>query len=106
MLDVASDLDVVGGIDNAATVVIELAEDGVDESALTNLTSGFPAAAGRRIGWFLEERAGHDPLDVLNAAVAGRVIEPTWLDPSGPRAGALASRWQVWVNREVAEESS
>ena len=106
MLDVAADLDVAGGIDNAATVVIELAEDGVDEAELANLTSAFPAAAGRRIGWLLEELAGHDPLDALNAAVVGRVIEPSWLDPSGPRTGSLARRWHLRVNHEIDEEAS
>ncbi len=106
MLDVAADLDIAGGIGNAATVVIELAEDRVYEAELANLTSDFPAAAGRRIGWLLEERAGHDPLDAVNAAVVGRVIEPSWLDPSGPRIGSLARRWQLRVNHEIDEEAS
>jgi predicted transcriptional regulator of viral defense system len=105
MLDVASDLAAVGGIDNAATVIIELAGDHLDVAALTSLAGRFPAASGRRVGWILEEFTERDDLEPLHVDLTRRAVSLSLLDSSGPAAGAVNDRWAVWVNREVLEES-
>lgn len=105
MLDVASDIGVVGGIDNAATVIIELAEDRLDIDSLVHLSERFPAASGRRIGWTLEQFSDRDNLEPLHESMARRATTPSLLDPTGPTAGAINDRWALRVNRDVMEES-
>lgn len=51
MLDVADDMLRAAGIDNAATVIVELSEhESFDATDLARLAPLFPAAAGRRVG--------------------------------------------------------
>jgi predicted transcriptional regulator of viral defense system len=106
MLDVASDVALVGGIDNMATVLIDLSEnDQFDIGRLIELTPRFPVASTRRVGWFLERFADLSDLDALQEAVASRAVTPSILDPFGQRGGPLDARWHLRINRDVAAES-
>lgn len=105
MLDVASDISVVGGIDNAVTVIIELAEYQLDMEALAHLADGFPAASGRRIGWALEQFTERSDIAPFHLSVCRRTVAPSLLDPTGPTTGTIDRRWAVRVNRDVMEES-
>lgn len=101
-LDLAADVGRGGGIDNTATVLVELAEtEGFDPMTVARLASGFPAAAGRRIGYLLEHFAGWEDLDPLNEAVRKAVASPSRLDPTMAPAGHIDSRWMLYLNREV-----
>ncbi len=54
-LDVAADIARAGGTNNAATVILELAEvESFSVLDVAGLAPRFPAAAGRRVGWILE----------------------------------------------------
>lgn len=101
MLDVVSNVHAAVGMDNAATVIIELAEDDFDSAALVEAARMFPAAAGRRVGWILEKFAECDDLEPLRAAVVDRVSSPWLLDPLGPTTGATDRRWRLRINRQV-----
>lgn len=105
MLDVASDVLLAGGIDNVATVIIELGEDELDGGALVRLSEHFPVSAGRRVGWILDEFTERDDLTSLRDAVGRRAVSTSMLDPSGPTVGGIDDRWGVRVNRDVQEES-
>jgi len=108
MLDVAGDVERVGGIDNAATVVLELAEhDRFDIDELARLAARLPAAAGRRTGFLLERLgwSGDHDLDALREAVRHAVASPSLLDPTRPDRGRLDTGWMVRVNADVADES-
>jgi predicted transcriptional regulator of viral defense system len=108
MLDVADDIERSAGIDNAATVILELAQhETFDVSELARLSSLFPAAAGRRVGLLLERYGWNEQLDLepLRQTVRDAVPSPSNLDPSSPDRGHLDSGWMVRVNSKVAEES-
>ncbi|TAM91034.1 MAG: hypothetical protein EPN43_04880 [Jatrophihabitans sp.] len=106
MLDVASDIQLAGGVDNVATVLIELAEnERFDVAGLTELSARFPVAPVRRVGWVLENLAGLDTMDRLHESVASRTATPSILDPLGSRTGAVDRRWKLRVNRDVEHES-
>lgn len=105
MLDVASDIAEVGGIDNAATVIIELAEREFDVDVLARLAERFPAASGRRIGWTLEQFTEHGDTGPLHRSLLRRDVAPSLLDPTGPTTGPVDHHWAVRVNRDVLEES-
>lgn len=101
MLDVAEDPEVSGGIDNAATVIAELAWEG--GAFLGDVLAAAPAhsaAAMRRLGWILENVAESDGLEAL-AEAAGGGGSPSYLAPASPREGRLDPRWNLIVNREV-----
>lgn len=106
MLDVADDMIRAAGIDNAATVIVELSEhDSFDGADLARLAPLFPAAAGRRVGWMLSQFAGRDDLESLRVAVSTLVASPSRLDPHSAVSGPIDTDWMLSVNREVQPES-
>jgi predicted transcriptional regulator of viral defense system len=103
-LDIASDVAVAGGLDNAATVIADLAtEAGLDDLALAALAPRFPDAAGRRVGWIVERFAGRR-LDALAGVIARSSPSPSRLHPSLSLAGGLDERWMLRLNTEVEAE--
>ena len=100
-LDVAADVARAGGLDNAATVILELAElDAFDVTDVTELASRFSAAAGRRIGWFLERFAERDDLETLRVVTREAAASPSRLDPTGTASGDVDLRWMLYLNRD------
>lgn len=105
-LDVATDIVVAAGLDNMATVLIEMSEHpdfAID--AIADLSHQYPAAAGRRIGWVLDELAGRDDLDSLRVALAERTARPSFLSPWSTTTGPIDPIWNITINEAVEEES-
>lgn len=103
-LDIVSDLTVSGGLDNAATVIVDLVEEtGLDDDVLTKLASSYPDAAIRRLGWIAETHT-EQRFDHLAAEVAAGSEHPARLQPSLPLTGALNERWRLRLNTTVAVE--
>ena len=101
-LDVAHDIRLAGGIDNAATVILELDEvAGLDRAELVRLAETRPATAARRLGYVLEELGGRPGLDELADLVADGRPSEARLDPARNLTGPLDRRWQLRLNREV-----
>lgn len=101
ILDVATDITVSGGIDNAATLIIELAEHhDFNVEGLAKLASHFPATTARRIGWMLERFTGRDDLDALHGR-SRHPLSPSRLDPTQTATGPVDQRWNLYLNREV-----
>lgn len=102
-LDIATDVAMSGGLDNAATVIVELAEaDGFRIDLVTELASGFPAASVRRVGYVLENFGSQDlDLENLLASTRSGATAPSRLDPGGPAAGPVDLRWNLYLNREI-----
>ncbi|MHB9004011.1 MAG: type IV toxin-antitoxin system AbiEi family antitoxin domain-containing protein [Coriobacteriia bacterium] len=108
MLDVADDVERAGGIDNVATVVVELADhESFDVADLARLAPSFPAAAGRRVGLLLEHFGWRGDLDLetLRQSVRDAVPSPSRLDPASPDRGYLDPGWMLRVNSDVSDES-
>ncbi len=101
-LDVATDVAVVGGIDNAATVLVELSEHpAFDLGAVIALAHHYPAATLRRLGWVLEHLGETRDLSVLAQSARSGAPTPARLDPTSRLMGTLDRRWNVRVNRMV-----
>ncbi len=108
MLDIADDVERAGGIDNVATVILELSEhENFDIAELAGLAPSFPASAGRRVGRILEHYGwgGDLGLDTLRQAVRDAVPSPSRLDPASPDRGYLDPDWMLRVNADVTDES-
>lgn len=108
MLDVADDVERGGGIDNVATVIVELSQhEAFDVADLAKLAPRFPAAAGRRVGYLLEHYQWNGNLDLepLRQAVRDTVPSPSRLDPTSPDRGFLDPAWMVRINSDVTDES-
>ena len=98
---VASDIDVCGGLDNVANVVVELAE--VNPNFTTELISDahlFPDAAVRRIGWMLDTFNNRAPAEVVKHCTS-LASSLSFLSPNSERAGRLDSKWNLIINRKV-----
>jgi predicted transcriptional regulator of viral defense system len=101
-LDLAVDVSRGGGIDNVATVLVELADqDAFDPSEIARAAVRYPAVAGRRVGYLLERFADRRDLASLHDAVGDAVGTPSRLDPRGFPSGPVDRRWMLYLNREV-----
>ena len=101
-LDVATDIDLAGGLDNMANVIIDL----VDEAALTatdvaEVARWFPVASVRRIGWIIETFTDLNNLEPLRNAAQTDMVAPSLLHPASPRRGNSDSAWGLVINAEV-----
>ncbi|MGC4154637.1 MAG: type IV toxin-antitoxin system AbiEi family antitoxin [Propionicimonas sp.] len=106
MLDVADDIVRAAGIDNVATVIVELSEhESFEMGELARLATSFPAAAGRRVGWVLSQFAERDDLEPLQLAVRDAVPSVSRLDPHATGAGPVDDDWMLSINREVQPEA-
>lgn len=105
-LDLAADLAVGGGLDNVATVVVELAEqDRLRVQELASLALRYPPAVGRRLGWILEEFTEIGGLEELRQAVRRVVPTPSLLDSLSTARGLVDKRWNVRINAGVEVEA-
>jgi predicted transcriptional regulator of viral defense system len=101
-LDVATDATVAGGIDNAATVLVELSEQpGFDPEEVAALAGRYPTSTLRRLGWILERFADRADLDAVRAAAVAGPATPARVDPAGDLVGPIDHRWNVRINRDV-----
>jgi predicted transcriptional regulator of viral defense system len=94
---------VAGGIDNAATVIVELAESaGFSMAELVEASSNFPISTVRRLGWLLETFGEDIPdLGTLRSVAFAGPSTPARLDPIRDLSGPRDDRWRVRINREV-----
>ena len=101
MLMVSTDLKISAGINNAATIVSELAQEYNDymDDLMDNL-SYFPDSAVCRLGWILDHVAGESGLEEL-ADYCSKASSLSLLAPGGSRNGKIDKRWNIIENREV-----
>lgn len=105
-LDISADVSRAGGIDNAASVICELAEhDHFRARDVVEQATGYPAAALRRIGYVLERFSEYQDLDIFKKTALGAGATPSRLDPTGPPSGPVDRTWMVYVNREVEPDA-
>ncbi|MDR0989774.1 MAG: type IV toxin-antitoxin system AbiEi family antitoxin [Propionibacteriaceae bacterium] len=103
-LDIASDILISGGLDNAATVIAELADEpGLGDATLTGLAPLYPDAAVRRVGWIIETNTSQR-LDSLADQVGRGSANPARLHPVWPLTGPLDPRWGLRLNTTVEVE--
>lgn len=106
MLDVADDMMRAAGIDNAATVIIELAEhESFRVNDLAQLAASFPTAAGRRVGWVLAHFTDRGDLKPLWKAVHEAIPSVSQLDPYTTQSGPIDKNWMLYINRRVEPEA-
>ncbi len=101
-LDIATDVAEAGGIDNAATVLVDLAEgDAFSVADVVRLASLFPSATVRRLGWVLEHFSQRDDLTDLHDVAMSGPATAARLDPALDLVGPLDPRWNIRLNRDV-----
>lgn len=108
LLDVAADIERVGGIDNAATVILELVENNeIDWVTLAKLSERYPASAARRVGFLIEQLGNQveSELEPLRLRAKDAAATASILDPLSVARGPLDSSWMIRVNSEVQEET-
>ena len=105
MLDIANDIGIVGGIDNAANLVIELCEASEpDIEALVALSMYYPVTASRRLGFLMENFTEISRLTILKTACEKRNASLSLLDPQAEPCGAIDAEWNIKINREVSPD--
>jgi len=103
-LDVVTDPHIAGGIDNAANVIIGLADENViDPDRLASLRPLYPIAAFRRVGWILNNHTSQKNLDKLRSILP--MTQPSVLTPDRPRIGHIDLIWNLQLNIELEVEA-
>lgn len=93
-----------GGLNNVATVLIELNEEHrLTERDLVKLAVDYPSGSVRRLGYLLERYCDLQ-LAGLYAKAEPEGREPAPLDPSGPRRGHVDPRWNLRLNADIEPE--
>lgn len=102
MLMLAEDIAAAGGLDNAATAIVELAEENPEAvSDLSESAEAFPLSAERRVGWILDTFGEDIDTAQIVQHCASREGAVSLLSPHSPNTGNISKRWQLILNREV-----
>lgn len=105
LLDISNDISIVGGIDNAANLIIELCETNeIDIDAVVTISKNYPITAIRRLGFLLENFTETPGLNQLRAECEKRNASISILDPQMHPNGLLDAGWKIKVNREVSPD--
>jgi predicted transcriptional regulator of viral defense system len=100
-LDLVARPSAAGGLNNVATVLYELADEGLlTASGWSASAPWYPTAVLRRTGWLLDHvgaAAGQDGL----LDVAGKPGPRVYLEPAVAHRGSAANRWNLVVNIDV-----
>lgn len=92
-LDLAARPTDAGGLDNVATVLVELAEDEkLDIGVMADATESSTVSALRRVGWMLEQ---FTDLNVTEFRGPAAPSAPTTLDPHGGCCGPIDADWSA-----------
>jgi predicted transcriptional regulator of viral defense system len=90
-----------GGLDNAATVLSELAEK-IDAAELVKIAGLCPVAWSQRLGYLLEVVGESDLAEGLAEYINGKNAVPVLLSPSQPFKGVKQEpRWRLLPNDNV-----
>lgn len=92
-----------GGLSNAATVLVELAQEpGLDPARLVEVARWFPTATVRRLGYLLSRFEPDIDLGPLRSLLVGQSrVHYSPLDPRAPLRGERDRTWDVVVNSAV-----
>ena len=105
LLDIANDISIVGGVDNAANLIIEMCEyGGPDIETLAKLSELYPTTAVRRLGFLMESFTITPRLEKLSELCKRRKTSVSILDPQLPPTGELNTEWNIRINREVSPD--
>ncbi|MDR1033326.1 MAG: type IV toxin-antitoxin system AbiEi family antitoxin [Bifidobacteriaceae bacterium] len=103
LLDVATDVNMCGGINNVGNVIVELTERNVDYVALMEILDYYPATSLKRIGYTLDKfgytrtharvsKRLHREIDADSASV---------LVPGNERTGKFNKKWGIIINENM-----
>ena len=103
-IDLVGYLDHIGGLDQAATVIAELAEK-LDPGKLVAAAKTAPLPWAQRLGYLLVNADAVDRAEPLKAYVQQRARQTSVLLPSAPHTGAPRDDdWKLIVNADVEPE--
>jgi predicted transcriptional regulator of viral defense system len=102
LLDIANDIGYVGGIDNAANIIIELTETTIPSiDIMCSLSEYYPISAVRRLGFLMERFTDVPALDRLKKISDNREASVSIFDPQSTSNGSINKYWQLKINNEV-----
>jgi len=105
LLDIANDIKIVGGINNAANLVIELCEaEKPDIAAVIKVADQYPVTAVRRLGFLMETFTSIPGLSKLEKHCERRKTAISILDPQAQSTGTINTKWNIKINREVSPD--
>lgn len=102
-LDLVDNPRLSGGLNNAATVLVELAQEpGLDPTRLLEVARTFPTGSVRRLGYLLERFEADIDLGPLRSLLLSQPrVHDSPLDPRAPLRGERDHSWSVVVNAAV-----
>jgi predicted transcriptional regulator of viral defense system len=100
-LDLATDIEISGGINNVVNVVAELAEhEDFSLSDMRDCYQHFPTSTLRRLGWILQEYSDIKDLQPLKQLI-NNYNTVSLLTPQNPVRGHVDKIWNLKINADV-----
>jgi predicted transcriptional regulator of viral defense system len=104
LLDICTDIDIVGGLDNVANLVIELCDvNRIAVNELAIISQNYPISTVRRLGWFMQNFTDVN-VDLLNDIVETSEAPMSVLNPLSERKKDYIKtdeKWKLIINRKV-----
>ena len=105
MLSVADDTNIVGGLDNAANLIIELSDTNEQIiGEIVRCAEFFPISALRRLGWILDTLAEYQQLEPLQAVSEQSQVHLSKLSMYHPNKYRVNQKWSLDINTEVVPD--
>lgn len=98
-VDLAANPALSGGLDNVATILLELGD--LDRDVLVSVCELYPRAVVRRLGWLLDNVVGADQLEGLQRLADPGAGNASPLDVHGAPSGVRDEAWRIVVNTPV-----
>jgi len=99
LVDLVTHPDDAGGLNNIATVIIEIGA--LDMAQLAHLARVRPRSIARRLGWLLDQFRNDLDLGPLHEIALADGEHPTRLVRSLPARGPVNSHWNLQINSDV-----
>jgi predicted transcriptional regulator of viral defense system len=102
MLDIVSDINMVGGVNNVANIIIELCETSKPNfKKLILLSKFYKTSSIRRLGFLIEHFTDVPVPDQFKIISDKRKVSTSLLDPKSTITGPIDKKWNLRINREV-----
>ena len=99
LVDLVVHPEAAGGLNNLATVIVEIGD--VDISGLARLAAMRSRSVARRLGWLLEQHRDDLDLEPLREVALADGAYPTRLVRALPARGPIDPSWSLQVNSDV-----
>ena len=102
MFDIVTDIGLIGGIDNAANLIIEICDAKTPNiKEIIKLSKFYPVSATRRLGYIFENFTKINTSEIFIVSKESSITSYSLLDPQSENFGSIDNKWKLKINKKV-----